>query len=52
MLVESLATVGYEQLTKSGEFLVTGFAKFHVIKKPATNPTDFELAHTFRLRRR
>jgi DNA-binding protein HU-beta len=35
-VLESLANVGYEQLRKSGEFLVPGFAKFHVIKKPAT----------------
>ena len=35
-VLESLATVGYKQLRKSGEFLVPGFAKFRVIKKPAT----------------
>jgi DNA-binding protein HU-beta len=35
-VLESLATVGYKQLKKSGEFLVPGFAKFRVIKKPAT----------------
>ena len=35
-VLKSLATVGYKQLRKSGEFLVPGFAKFRVIKKPAT----------------
>ena len=35
-VLESLVTVGYKQLKKSGEFLVPGFAKFRVIKKPAT----------------
>jgi DNA-binding protein HU-beta len=33
---ESLATIGYKELNKSGAFLVPGFAKFVVIKKPAT----------------
>ena len=35
-VLESLASVGYKQLRKTGEFLVPGFAKFRVIKKPAT----------------
>lgn len=35
-VLESLATVGYKQLKKSGQFVVPGFAKFVVIKKPAT----------------
>ena len=35
-VIESLATVGYKELNKSGVFLVPGFAKFVVIKKPAT----------------
>ena len=35
-VIESLATVGYKELKKSGSFLVPGFAKFVVIKKPAT----------------
>ena len=35
-VVESLAEVGYKELKKSGVFLVPGFAKFVVIKKPAT----------------
>ena len=33
---ESLATIGYKELKKTGVFLVPGFAKFVVIKKPAT----------------
>ena len=35
-VIESLATVGYKEMKKSGEFLVPGFAKFIVVKKPAT----------------
>ena len=35
-ILESLATVGYKELKKNGTFLVPGFAKFVVIKKPAT----------------
>jgi DNA-binding protein HU-beta len=35
-VIESLATIGYKELNKSGAFLVPGFAKFVVIKKPAT----------------
>ena len=35
-VIESLATIGYSELKKSGAFLVPGFAKFVVIKKPAT----------------
>ena len=34
-VLESLATVGYKQLRKSGQFLVPGLAKFRVISKPA-----------------
>jgi DNA-binding protein HU-beta len=33
---ESLAEIGYKELKKSGAFVVPGFAKFVVIKKPAT----------------
>ena len=33
---ETLASVGYKELKKTGVFLVPGFAKFVVIKKPAT----------------
>lgn len=35
-VVESLAAIGYKELNKSGAFVVPGFAKFVVIKKPAT----------------
>jgi nucleoid DNA-binding protein len=35
-VLETLATLGYKELKKSGVFLVPGFAKFVVIKKPAT----------------
>jgi len=35
-VLESLASIGYKELKKSGAFLVPGFAKFVVIKKPAT----------------
>ena len=33
---ETLATIGYKELKRTGVFLVPGFAKFVVIKKPAT----------------
>jgi DNA-binding protein HU-beta len=35
-VLETLATIGYKELKKTGVFLVPGFAKFVVIKKPAT----------------
>ena len=35
-VIESLAKIGYMELKKSGFFLIPGFAKFVVIKKPAT----------------
>src|ERR1035438_6927084 len=35
-VIESLAEIGYEELKKTGAFFVPGFAKFVVIKKPAT----------------
>ncbi len=35
-VLETLATVGYKELKKNGMFVVPGFAKFVVIKKPAT----------------
>ena len=35
-VIESLASVGYKELKKTGAFLVPGFSKFVVIKKPAT----------------
>jgi DNA-binding protein HU-beta len=35
-VIESLAEIGYRELKKTGAFFVPGFAKFLVIKKPAT----------------
>jgi DNA-binding protein HU-beta len=35
-VIESLAAIGYKELNKSGAFVVPGFAKFVVIRKPAT----------------
>jgi DNA-binding protein HU-beta len=35
-VLESLATVGYKEMKKTGEFMLPGFAKFVVVKKPAT----------------
>jgi DNA-binding protein HU-beta len=35
-VMEALTDVGYKELKKAGVFVVPGFAKFVVIKKPAT----------------
>ncbi len=35
-VIEHLAEIGSKELKKNGAFLVPGFAKFVVIKKPAT----------------
>jgi nucleoid DNA-binding protein len=35
-ILDSLTNVGHKQLKKSGMFTVPGFAKFTVVKKPAT----------------
>lgn len=35
-ILDSLVTVGYKELKKSGIFTLPGFAKFRVVKKPAT----------------
>jgi DNA-binding protein HU-beta len=35
-VLEALSAEGYKQLKKAGQFVVPGFAKFIVIKKPAT----------------
>lgn len=35
-VIESLATIGYKELSSAGAFVLPGFAKFVVIKKPAT----------------
>ena len=34
-IMETLSTVGHKELKKSGVFVVPGFAKFVVVKKPA-----------------
>ena len=39
-VLESLAAVGYKELKKTGVFLLPGFAKFVVIKKPATKERE------------
>jgi nucleoid DNA-binding protein len=35
-VIESLANHGYKELKKAGVFVLPGFAKFIVVKKPAT----------------
>jgi DNA-binding protein HU-beta len=35
-VLEAMATIGYKELKKNGSFVVPGFAKFVVNKKPAT----------------
>ena len=35
-VLESLVSVGHREMKRSGTFLLPGFAKFVVIKKPAT----------------
>ena len=35
-VIESLIEVGHRELKKSGVFTLPGFAKFRVVKKPAT----------------
>ena len=35
-MMEALAVIGYKELKKTGVFMLPGFAKFVVIKKPAT----------------
>jgi DNA-binding protein HU-beta len=39
-VMETLAAIGYKELKKTGAFLVPGFAKFVVIKKPATKERE------------
>ncbi len=39
-VVEALVTVGHKELKKSGVFLIPGFAKFVVVKKPATKERE------------
>ena len=41
--LESLSAVGYKELKKNGIFVLPGFAKFVVVKKPATKePMTFK----------
>lgn len=35
-VLDALATIGYAELKKNGQFTLPGFAKFKLIKKPAT----------------
>ncbi len=35
-VMEALAAIGYKELKKTGVFMLPGFAKFVVIKRPAT----------------
>jgi DNA-binding protein HU-beta len=35
-VIETMSEIGYKELKKNGAFVVPGFAKFVVIKKPAT----------------
>jgi nucleoid DNA-binding protein len=39
-IMETLSAVGHKELKKSGVFVVPGFAKFVVIKKPATKARE------------
>ena len=39
-IIESLAAVGHKELKKAGVFVVPGFAKFVVVKKPATKARE------------
>ena len=39
-VIETLATVGYKELKNAGIFVVPGFAKFVVVKKPATKARE------------
>ena len=39
-ILETLADVAYKELKKSGIFTMPGFAKFRVVKKPATKARE------------
>lgn len=39
-ILEAMASVGYKELKKNGIFTVPGFAKFKVVKKPATKARE------------
>ena len=38
--MEAMVEVGYKELKKNGVFVVPGFAKFVVVKKPATKERE------------
>ena len=39
-ILEAMATIAYKELKKAGLFTLPGFAKFRVIKKPATKSRE------------
>ena len=39
-IIETLGNVGHKELKKAGVFVVPGFAKFVVVKKPATKARE------------
>jgi nucleoid DNA-binding protein len=39
-VLDTLVTIGHKELKKTGTFLLPGFAKFVVIKKPATKERE------------
>lgn len=39
-ILEAICSVGYKELKKNGIFTMPGFAKFRVVKKPATKARD------------
>ena len=39
-VIENLASIAYKELKKNGIFTVPGFAKFRVVKKPATKARE------------
>jgi len=45
-VLETLASVGYKELKKTGVFLVPGFAKFVVIKRPPPRPAKGSIRST------
>jgi DNA-binding protein HU-beta len=40
LILDTLAVIAYRELKKSGIFTVPGFAKFRVVKKPATKARE------------
>jgi DNA-binding protein HU-beta len=40
LVLDTLATIAHRELKKSGIFTVPGFAKFRVVKKPATKARE------------